>query len=122
MRFHQHHQVNKIPAYVLTHNERLDTNFVVVACEKKKYSDISSVAYFCTLRADIQKKKKPFFIVVRRGLPTKHYKYIDTAKCMYKCKCNQKIREVEFSVHTVSSLAEEVTQESYYNRDFYKAV
>lgn len=36
--------------------------------------------------------------------------------------CNQKIREVEFSVHTVSSLAEEVTQESYYNRDFYKAV
>lgn len=30
---------------------------------------------------------------------------------------NQKIREVEFSVHTVSSLAEEVTQESYYNTE-----
>lgn len=118
MRFLQHHQVNNIPAYVLTYNERLDKSVVVVvACEKI----VTSVLLHIFVHEEhIQEKK---FIVVRRGLPTKYYMiHVSIRRSVCTNICNQKIREVKFSVHTVSSLAEEVTQESYYNRDFYKAV
>jgi len=78
VRFHQHHQLNKIPAYVLTYNERLDKSVVVGACKKI----VTSVLLHIFVHEEhIQEKNSLLWCVV---VFQRNITCIDTAKCMYK--------------------------------------